>query len=407
MPLHLLFVNRFFHPDHSATSQILSDLAFALADAGFKVEVLACRQTYDNPGEVLAAHENIRGVQVHRLWTTRFGRGGLLLRALDYASFYLSATEAMARLAGPQTVLIAKTDPPLISIPSAAVAWLRKAKLVNWTQDLFPEIAVALSVPGVPLVAPLLRRLRNKSLAFARANVVLGDDMAEHLRAQGIDDSKIQVIHNWSVSESYPVTDREAAAQLRNAWNLQEKFVVGYSGNFGRAHDFSTVVEAARRLRERNGIRFLFVGNGAQRAWLEDQTRDLPNVVFKPYQPLDKLHASLAVPDLHLVSLKPELEGLLLPSKLYAVLAAGKGVLFVGAPQGELSRLLEERGAGFSFPVGAGERLAAAIAAMADNPTDTERMGVRARALWAERFTRHQAHESWRALLGRLSSRVT
>jgi glycosyltransferase involved in cell wall biosynthesis len=164
------------------------------------------------------------------------------------------------------------------------------------------------------------------------------------------------------------------------------------------------VVEAAKRLRARDDIRFLFIGNGAQLASVEQGTRDLPNVVFKPYQPLDQLHASLAVPDLHLVSLKPELEGLVLPSKLYAVLAAGRGILFVGHPQGELTQLLEESEAGLSFPVGSGERLANAITDLADNPAAAKRMGERARSLWNERFRRDQAHESWKDLLRKLGS---
>ena len=74
----LIFVNRFFHPDHSATSQILSDLAFHLAEAGFDVDVLTSRQICDDPSRVLPTSESVRGVRVHRVWATRFGRGSLL-----------------------------------------------------------------------------------------------------------------------------------------------------------------------------------------------------------------------------------------------------------------------------------------------------------------------------------------
>jgi colanic acid biosynthesis glycosyl transferase WcaI len=190
----LLFVNRFFHPDHSATSQILSDLAFHLAEAGWKVGILTSRQVYDDPQQVLASEEDVRGVHVHRLWTTRFGRGRLLPRAADYLTFYLSATLELLRRADADTVIVAKTDPPLMSVPSALVAWLRKASLVNWTQDLFPEIARSLAVPGIALASPLLRRLRNLSLAMAQSNVVLGERMAAHLRQEGIAPEKIAVI---------------------------------------------------------------------------------------------------------------------------------------------------------------------------------------------------------------------
>ena len=85
----LIFINRFFHPDHSATSQILADLVFHLAASGYAVEVITSRQLYDDPTAVLPAHEQIKGVQVHRVWATRLGRGRLLRRAVDYLTFYL------------------------------------------------------------------------------------------------------------------------------------------------------------------------------------------------------------------------------------------------------------------------------------------------------------------------------
>src|ERR1019366_1961896 len=168
----LIFVNRFFHPDHSATSQILSDLAFHLAETGFDVQVLTSRQSYDDPSRVLPARESVRGVRVHRVWATRFGRGLRLPRAIDYLTFYLSATTKLATLADAGVVVLAETDPPLLSVPCALVTWLKRAALVNWTQDLFPEIAESLHVPGIAVFAPILRRLRNLSLKRARTNVV-------------------------------------------------------------------------------------------------------------------------------------------------------------------------------------------------------------------------------------------
>jgi colanic acid biosynthesis glycosyl transferase WcaI len=336
----VVFVNRFFHPDHSATSQLLSDLAFHLAAADFVVEVVTSRQTYDDPTRELAASEVIRGVRVHRVRTTRFGRGRLLPRAVDYATFYAAAAAKAATLVDAGTVLVTETDPPLMSIPSAAVGALRRARLVHWTQDLFPEVAEALHVPGIRLVAPALRRARNVSLAAARTNVALGDSMAERLAAEGIAREKIAVIHNWSLSESEPEASAAATESLRQAWGLEGKLVVGYSGNLGRAHDFMAIVDAAARLQSRADIAFVLIGDGAQRPWLEEQVRSrgLTNVILKPYQPLDRLAATLALPQVHLVSLKPELEGLIMPSKLYAVLAAGRGVFFVGDQRGEVAR---------------------------------------------------------------------
>jgi glycosyltransferase involved in cell wall biosynthesis len=402
----LIFVNRFFHPDHSATSQILSDLAFHLGEAGFDVQVLTSRQIYDDSSRELPASESVRGVQVHRVWATRFGRGRLLPRAIDYLTFYLSATAKLAALADSSTVVVAETDPPLLSVPCALVARLRRAPLVNWTQDLFPEIAQSLGVPGIALVAPVLRRLRNLSLKLAQTNVVLGDSMALRLRAEGIAQDKIDVIHNWSPVEMEPPSGHPVANPLRGEWNLGQKFVVGYSGNFGRAHDFATVLDAAAALRDLRDVHFLFVGNGAQLPWVQARVAalGLTDVSFRPYQPLDRLALSLSVPDLHLVSLKPELEGLIVPSKFYSVLAAGRPVLFVGDPKGEIAGRIEEAGCGRVFPVGAHAELAAAIRELAGRPAQVAEMGERARALWASRVQRKHALATWQELLTKVSA---
>lgn len=402
----LIFVNRFFHPDHSATSQILGDLAFHLAEAGFDVRVLTSQQIYDDPARVLPARESVRGVQVHRVWATHFGRGRLVPRAVDYLTFYLSATAKLATQADRDAVIIAETDPPLLSVPCALVARLKRSVLVNWTQDLFPEIAEGLHVPGIALAAPALRWLRNLSLKRARTNVVLGEGMAARLRDEGVPPDKIEVIHNWSPVEMAPPSAPPTANPLRAEWNLSHKFVIGYSGNFGRAHDFVTILEAAALLRHLPDVHFLFVGAGAQRAWVETRVADLglTNVSFQPYQPLDRLALSLSVPDVHLVSLKPELEGLLVPSKFYSALAAGRPVLFVGDPKSEIARRIDEADCGRAFAPGAHADLAATIRQLARHPTQSVKMGERARDLWAARFQRSQALEAWRAVMMNLSA---
>ncbi len=399
----IVFVNRFFHPDGSATSQLLGDLAFHLAETGWDVAVITSRQLYDDPARALPPFETVRGVRIHRVWATRFGRRHLPTRALDYLSFYASATAALARLADAHTVVVAETDPPLVSVPSALVAALAGASLVNWTQDLFPEIAERLHVPGIAPLAPLLRRLRNLSLGHARANVVLGEDMAARLRAEGIAPDRIAVIHNWSLSETETIASADARQALRAEWSLGGKLVVGYSGNFGRVHDLATALDAAAALRAEPGIHFLFVGDGAQRPWLEGRVASLglTNVTLRPYQPRERLAASLAVPDLHLVTQKPEVEGLVVPSKLYAVLAAARPVLFVGDPRGEVARRIVEAGCGRAFPIGAHAELAATLRELAAQPARVSEMGQRARALWAARYQRQQALAAWRDLLER------
>ena len=172
--MRVCFVNRYCHPDHSATSQILSDLAVGLAEKGWAVSIVASRQRYDDPSVSLPAHERWRGVDIHRIWTTRFGRANLVGRAIDYLTFYLLLPWRLFWLLRRGGAVVAMTDPPLVSLVVAPVAWLRGARLVNWLQDVFPEVVVSLGEPPLPRrMAWLLRKLRNASLRMeiGRAHV--------------------------------------------------------------------------------------------------------------------------------------------------------------------------------------------------------------------------------------------
>lgn len=400
-----IFLNRYFHPDISATSQMLSDLAFHLAAEGVAVHVITSRQRYADPAARLPALETLRGVTVHRVWTSRFGRGHLGGRALDYLSFYVSASLALARLARRGDVVVAKTDPPLISVPAAFVCRLRGAVLVNWLQDVFPEVAERMGVRLArgPLGA-LIRRLRNYSLRGAALNVTLGERMAREVRAlAGLDAARVAVVHNWADGEAI-VPLAHADNPLRAAWELADKFVLVYSGNMGRAHEFSTMLDAADLLKARAEIVFLFIGGGHYRGWIEAEARRraLANIRFQPYQPRERLAQSLGVADVHLTCLLPAMEGLVVPSKLYAILASGRPTLHVGDPAGEVAGLLEASNAGRSVRSGDAAALAAHIAELAAASATCAELGRNARAAFDAHYAQRIAFAHWRRLLAKL-----
>ena len=201
--MRVLFVNRFFYPDHSATSQMLTDLARDLHTAGMEIAVITGRQLIDNPRARLGRHECLDGIDVHRVWSTRLGRGTLIGRGIAYLSFYLGAAWRLARLCRRGDVVVANTDPPLISVVAGWVAKWRGAHLVNWLHDLFPEVAERLGVAFMGgAVGKVLRAMRDRSLRRARCNVVLGARMAEQLTGIGISPQRITTIHNWSDGEA-------------------------------------------------------------------------------------------------------------------------------------------------------------------------------------------------------------
>jgi len=396
--MRVVFVNRYYHPDISATSQILTDLAVHLAPR-CDVQVVTSRQRIDDPAAALPAEERVQGVTIHRVWTSRFGRERLAGRAFDYATFQALAAWRILRLARRGDLVVAMTDPPLMSVPARWAAHAKGARLVNWVQDLFPEIAEALGVrlaSGMP--GRILAGLRNASLRHAEANVALCDLMAGRLAALGVAPAKLRAIHNWSDGTAIRPLAPEANP-LRAEWGLQGRYVVGYSGNMGRAHDLAPLLEAARRLTGRDDIAFLFIGTGPQRAALEAAARGLPNVAFRPYQPRERLGESLAVPDCHVVSLKPALEGLVMPSKLYGSLAAGRPVLFIGARDGEIGTLMARHDIGRRVAPDDTEALVQAIRGLADHPAESRRMGANGRALFEGRYERAMAFAAWDALI--------
>lgn len=395
--MRLVFVNRFFWPDHSATSQLLSDLAFHLAGRGLSVSVVTSRLRYDAPNARLPAAESVRDVRVHRVWTTRFGRGRLIGRAADYLSFYLSASWRLFRVVSPDTVVVAATDPPLVSLVAAMVARLRGAVLVNWCHDLFPEVAAALGIKlaGGP-IGKALQRLRNASLRRAACNVVLGERMADRLIAEGVPRDRVRVIHNWADGAAIRPAP-SAHGRLRRDWGLAGKFVVGYAGNLGRAHDVATMLDAATALRDRDDVVFLFVGGGARfdRARRNADRRGLGNVLFRPYQPRDALPDLLTLIDLHVVTLLPALEGLIVPSKFYGIAAAGRPTLFVGDPDGEIPRILMSWDCGFAVGVADVDGAAAAIQDLASNADRCDQLGSNARQAFDRHFSMQSALDLW------------
>ena len=398
----LIVLNRYFFPDHSATSQLLSDLTFFLASAGIETHVITSRQLYDDPHRQLPASEIVDGVFIHRISTTKFGRSGLPGRALDYLSFYRAADRSLQELVEPGDALLAMTDPPLCSILAMRAARKKQANLVNWLQDIYPEIAVELGVPLLRgAIATSVSKWRDRSLKSAAMNVVVGQAMAERLLKLGVRPDQIKVIHNWTDDADIAPISREQN-WLRTQWGLEDKFVVGYSGNLGRAHEFDTILAASELLRHDPRIVFLIIGSGHLHDQLAKlvQSRGLASQFrFLPYQERAQLKYSLAVPDLHWLSLKPALEGLLVPSKFYGIAAAGRPTIAITAADGEIANLVRKYDCGCVIEPGESERLAATILELSRSPEQLAIMGRNARAMLDAQFTRRAALRRWSAVL--------
>jgi glycosyltransferase involved in cell wall biosynthesis len=394
-------MNRFYYPDISATSQVLTDLAKRLAALGHDVHVVCSRLRYEGGGAPLPPFERQDGVAVHRVWTTSFGRSPLSGRLLDYLSFYPSAIFRLARVARRGDVVVVKTDPPLLSVLVAPFVRLRGSTLVNWVQDVFPEVADHSRSRHLPrwLQAPLMA-LRDRSLRGANMNVVLGTTMRDYLRRRNVPESRLRIVENWAAGETVHAIP-PAASELRRALGIGEEFVVGYSGNMGLAHDHETILGAAELLQADATTRFLIVGGGSGMRLLqaEVERRGLRNMQFLAYQPRDRLADSLAAADVHLVTLRPEAEGFVVPSKLYGVMAAARPVVFVGDVASEIARAVERAACGACVSCGDAQGLAAELLRLKSDERLRLRLGENAASAYRSNYTFEAASGRWLEVL--------
>ncbi|MDB5901594.1 MAG: bme8 [Betaproteobacteria bacterium] len=400
----VIFVNRYFYPDLSATSQILSDLAFYLASIGVDVIVITGRQHYTDAAASLPPRETLRGVQVIRIATTAFGRTHLLGRAFDYMSFYATAFWELIRRIRRRDIVVAKTDPPLMSVVAAFATRLRGARQINWLQDLFPEVALVLEPELLNgTVVRAAQKARDWSLRHAVLNVVLGNLMLKRLRDLGVREDRVVKIPNWADDRAITPVPHERNP-LRSEWGLEGKFVVAYSGNLGRAHEFQTIMKAAVLLNGEPEVVFLIIGGGAQLQNVRNFAAiyGLTNIVERPYQARERLALSLGAADVHLITLKPQLEGLIVPSKFYGIAAAQRAIAFIGDAEGEVGALVRQYECGACFQVGDEQGLAQFIRQLAQNRAQAERMGRNARLALEAEWSQEKAFEQWHAALSSL-----
>lgn len=411
--MRIIILNQFFYPDHSATSQLMTDLAESLCGRGVGVTALSGRGRYNGGGR-LPPREDYRGVRIERAWATSFGKRSTAGRLSDYFSFYLGAAWKLLRLPR-HDIVMALTTPPLIGLLAFVVCRLRRMKFVALVQDVYPDVAVCLgTLRADGLAARLLDALNLLALRRADRIIVLGACMRERVAAKvGRDaEERIDLIHNWADGNEISPLGEGGPNAFAEAQGLNGQFVALFSGNFGRVNDFSTVLDAARILRDRRDILFLFIGDGAKADELEKFIRDESpaNVRLLPYQPRELLRYSLAAGHAHLVTLAEGLAGLSVPSKAYGIMAAGRPILFVGDAGCDIARLVGEHNCGEVVASGDARRLAEVITRWAEDRGQPERMGREARVLFERRFERARAVsaylESFTKCLSLRSSRL-
>lgn len=390
--MNILLLNQFYVPDTAATGQLLADLAEELVHGGHEVHVLCSRRIYDGSTNKYPAEQLINGVYIHRIGATGFGRGNIVGRLLDYLSFCILAVWKALFLPR-MSICVALTTPPFIATCGVMLRLLKNTRLVLWSMDLYPEVAVAYgALKKESFLHHILTRISNWTYHQASQIISIGEIMTKKLIDAGAKAEKIITIHNWAPGEAIRPVSRDNSI-LRQELNLNGQVVLMYSGNLGLGHELDTVVRAMKTLGEDANIQVLFIGNGKMREPLVKLTTelDLNCIRFRSPVPLNTLSDTLAAADIHLVSQKPGTEGLIVPSKLYGIFAAGRPVLFIGSEDCELAAIIRKSKAGIIVKHSDFNGVANALRELAQAPQLRQTMGKRAREYYENNFGRDKS----------------
>ena len=381
--MHILLLNEYYPPDTSATAKMAVQVAETLAKR-HQVTVVAGRPSYD-PDEFypysFLRRDTRNGVIVERVGSTAYPRHQMKRRVSNYLS-YLALAVPRALAIRPDVVL-AMTDPPVAGIAGAFVARLAGRPFVYNIRDLYPDMAV-----GGDIVRPngwveRWEKMHRSALKRAARVIVLGDDMRDRILAKGVAPERVVVVRDGtSFPASMPLQSDPVVQEIRSGF----PFVALHAGNLGFYGAWSTLLKAAEILRNENAG-LVFVGDGANRASLEASAAGSPNVRFLPFRPFEQVPHVMMAGDVHIVTVKRGLEGVVVPSKLYSILAAGRPVLAVAPDSSDAARIVTESGCGLAADPDDPAAVAEAIRELRSDPARLCEMGRRARET-AQKYAR-------------------
>ena len=357
----ILILNRTYPPLHGASGRILQDLASALQHSGWRVTILT------------TGHK--KSVEIDQNITIKRLKGPEKPHsAFSYLIIWFKLL--LAGLRQPKhDVIITMTDPPMLLVVGRIISRLKRMPHVHWCQDLYPDLFKALGYKLPKFLIKFMHRLSRRAFKNCAKVVVVGRCLAERLVKTGVPSNKVTLIANWTDFEvispsskgDYKLLPVDLTGVAKKPDEMfrddSPRFRVLYAGNIGRAHPMRTVVEAATILSEHSEIEFVFVGDHQVHKILarERGRRTLENIKFMPYQPIEKLREVMESGDLHLVTMRNEAKGMLVPCKFYSGLTVGRPTIFVGPEEIEISKVIHEYGAGTVIPVGKAQELADTI----------------------------------------------
>lgn len=373
----LFVISEHFAPSTGATAQLVTDLVDGLRKTDIETYVITSTRSKLEDESVI----RLRGLGVVRRLANSSST-----KALQGLVFLLEAFLWITLNSTRQDGLLILSNPPFIGLLGATLNILRGQRYIFVFQDLFPRTAVLSNLIVSGGVAESLWNLLMKFVCSrSTRTVVLSKAMEQRLRLSYGRDMRLQTIHNWAVEKGNQVRRRDNAFAIQHGFS--NKFTIQYSGNFGRLHDMSTLLEAARMLKD-EGIEFVFIGDGARKKEIIDYTQRnlLSNVLLLSYQDREQLPMTLSACDMAAVTLIPGAEDSVAPSKFYGILASKRAVILVASKESLLAQLIVKHRCGLVVSPRDSCELAKKIFHLSKNQAEVERMGERGYDLYRKNF---------------------
>lgn len=358
----VLLINRVYPPARGASGRVLRDLAKEMARAGWTVSVLTTGEK--------SFTEKDGGIEVQRVKAPLDPKG-----MISYGRVLFKLYRAAIKRPRPD-LIITLTDPPMLVTLGRYVANKKRCAHMHWCHDLYPDLFPSIGVRMPDFVLRSLSKSARRSMNKSGKVIAVGRCMARHLAHTGVETGRISVIPNWPDIELVDHTNKPKRNDIRLKDNVpmarppetllrddSPRFRILYAGNIGRAHPMKTILEAAEYLSEYPEIEFVFVGEGPSHDRLSQERarRGLQNIKLLPYQPASCLKDLMESGDLHLISVRNDAAGLLVPCKFYSAIAAARPTIYVGPAETEIGRMIRDYGCGAIVNQGDGQTLAQAI----------------------------------------------
>ena len=409
--MRILFLCQYFPPEMGAPAARTFEHARQWVKSGHSVTVV-CGKPNHPDGVIppkyrgsLLYRESIEGVDVLRCWLYATPNRGVFKRSISFLTFMLSAMFFGSFFSGRCDVVVATSPQLLCGLAGFVVSLLKRRPFVFEVRDLWPKQIIDLGAVKNPLVIGLLSWAELFLYSRAKAVVTVAPATRDEIAARGIPQEKLFTVTNGINERFFTPQDRHTA--IRETFGWGEDIVVMYIGTHGLSQGLTTIVGVAEALKERTGLHFVFVGQGAEREMLMEQAhmKKLVNVQFLPMQSKEKMPEFYASADICLVPLKKRDYFLYnIPSKMFEIMACARPIVL--GVKGQALELLQEAQAGIPVEPEDAQSYVDAILRLADDAALRAKLGSNGREYVLRHYTRKVKAEDYARYLTRIVNKA-